>query len=576
MDINEAISLSDQLVEEAASTLMTPFKIPQFTGVATKENKVELERVKKTRDSTQALIDVEQTKITEANTKTKDALDAEAIAKGARALADTERANQIADVNKLADLIFNIDPSSDIALKADQVRQERATARGMLDTLKERQSVAITDNPLEWLFNQIAMPQRVQAYNRQADIVDSLQNGIDEGIKTAQNLAARYERGIPTTTSIQAKAIADLALADAAKAKIAADLALSKTNVDFATRKLSEDLAVANATRDTSTLEFQNARTKYESLVMEINLTEKRSERQIKAATLLNELGQSQALDALLRNYDNVIGNPQGTTNRQLFNKLPPSVRENIAAMGAGKGGADPYDFLINIRNLRPGSQMSKETQSLILWLNQQAAAQATAVDKMITDQKLTKDQREIKIGQNLSAVIEAQRELAYQPGTLFHEVEPGKLLASGAILPNSILAKALLPLTQQTGPITPEIIVATIDKAYQSNPTITGQVVAEYYQRNLKFMNSAANFQLAGIKPMNSYTVPLSFGPFVSKTFDLTKPEEATKYILFKQFKEKIPNLGAYSDVSDPIKVMGVLKNLVVKEIKSAIPGAQ
>jgi len=575
MDINEAITLADKLIEDAAGTLITPFKIPQFTGVtSTAAAKTELERAKTTRDKTQSTLEIEQERVSKATTEGKEALDMEAIAKASKAIAEAEKAQEIANINKMTDVMLGIDPSSDIGEIAKETRQQRSVARGMLDSLQKVQNVAITDNPLEWLFNQFQLPARIKAYNRQADVVDNLQNTIDQSIKSSQDLSSRYEKGIPTITAKQAKAVADIAFADAKQAKAKADIALSQTNVNFATTKLAEDLAIANATRDTSTLEFQNNKTLYESKLNEIQLTEKRADRQLKAAALLTQLGQTSALDVLLRNFDTTVGNPQGTTHRELFNKLPTKTRENIAAIGAGKGGADPFDFLTNIRDVRMGPNMSKETQSLVLWLNQQAAAQASIVDKMISDNKLTKDQREIKIGAQLNAIIEAQRELAYQPGTLFHEVEPGKLITAGAILPNSLLAKALLPVTQQTGPVAPKMIVDVIHKAFQNNPTITGQVVADYYKRNMKFSNDAMNLQLAGIKPMTSYMVPLDLGFGMSmRFFDLTKSEEATKYVLYQEFTDRIKTIGNVARLLSPEAGITLIKG-AASEIKDSIPG--
>lgn len=547
MNLDEINEQANSLLGKAAELFSQPFNIPTASGVSNAPAKAQLSRAKETRDQTSNVIDAETMRNERATTAQKEALEKGGSAVAALAIANQDKAQKDADSYELVNKIFGIgqDNASEIAAAATHIKdldatieQQKPIVDAKREVVRNMQSVGPGDDFLTWFGNQFQLSSKIADYNIEAQKLntmdaqrDELQHHMQEGVKTASMISEQRNKGLPTITMAQAKATADGAVAKAAELSAHADIALAKTNVDFATKKLAEDLAIVTATIHTTQIDLENSKLKYESQITAIKLADTHAQRMLQAGKLLEELGEKKGLKTVLDNYDNIVGKPAGTTNVFMFNKLPSHERENIVATAMGNGGNGPLEAAINI-GPKLGPLASDPTKKLFAWIGEKAASiAATSQDvKMITDPKLKMQQ----IDNHLKQAIDQEKEQAYKPGTLFHELPPSTMMMGDKpiIANDSDLGKALAPLATQTGgaPST-EAIARTIGNTF-TNPADAGRALSQYYAANVDAINKVSNLSIAKIAPVKSYFVPpptTSF--FTPKKYDLTNQAQATQY---------------------------------------------
>lgn len=554
----DARKIADSLVQGAIKSLQQPITIPKSKGVDTSDVESEVENAGDTRDIVNEIIEDETDRFGMAIEGQKTAIKKGGEASAEKVMADQARAQNESDIfDQFAKMVgVGVDPSSDMAVAAQRMRQLRPIAEAKLKEVQEMQSVGFLDNPLAWLVNQVQLPAKIADYQGDANIVNYLQTTIDNSIQTGQNASQFAAKGIPTITTSQAKAEADRLRALAEQNVALADESLAKTNVAFAVHRLAGDISIANATQNQTNLQLQNEHLKYTSMINEINLADKHSERLLKAATLIEKLEGTKGLDIILVNYDRTMGHPLGTTTRYTFEKFAEGQRQNIIAIGAGSVGADPFEGMINWYRSRPGPGASPETARFFNYLRDSAETISTSNDIQRLDEK----QKPAAISKRLKEKIQEDLAASSKLGNLFYEMSPTQMIQSGAIPAESHLAKVLEPFTKQTGPIDTNIILEAINKAYP-NPVEAGAVISDYYKRNIILRNSVMNTSLAGITLPDNYKYrknmmlspdPVGLGAGAKMTFDLTRAEDATKLILLKRAGEAAAKSFGITDAPD------------------------
>lgn len=538
-DYEEANKQAESIINDAVKLLTRDITIPQYRGVSTSGVKKELGKATSTRDTTSRIIDTEAARNTEATRREQIAIEASGQAVADKAVADQDRAEQVANTNKYYAQLFGLemDPSSDYAQLATHMRKSvRPDAERKLEEVRAMQAVGPLDNPMEWLVNQIQLPSRIEDYNRTADAVNSMQQILDDSVATAAAAETYSNRAIPTITKAQSAAVAASAKAKADELKAKADQDLAKVNVDFATKKLSNDMAIANATIHTTQLELSNAQHAHAAQIQAIQIADTHANRLLKAGELLEKLQDTKALDKLLANYDTTMGKPAGTTTKSTFKMLPSAQRENIVAIAAGSIGFGPYTGLENIQRARFGPEVAPATVKFAQFLQ----AEASTIDKANVVATTPKELIQEKLDQILKNKVMDKVKLAYQPGNPFYELSPAEMIASGEVGAATQLAKVLEDLAKKPGPVPTNFVIESIMKEWK-NPSEAGQVVAAYYKNNIKLRNSSMNTKAFGVDLIGTYVVPSQVG---AGAFDLTNPAEATKYILIKAVKDRMLEL--------------------------------
>lgn len=543
-DTNAARDMADQLVQGAITSLQKPIEIPSTTGVDLSGLEAEVSRASKQRDETNTAIESNRQKASTASQQQIEGIDEAGKATAEKIYAEQAAAQKEADSNAFFAKIFGIttDDSSAIAMTAKRLTELAPQAEAKLRNIQSMQKVGPLDNPLAWLANQLQLPSAISDYNRDADVINNLQDAIDKGIETGQKAATFAGRGLPKITTGIAAATANLAVATAKQNAAIANENYARQDTNFAIAKLANDITVANATNAMTKDQISNEQMKYQSQINEIALADKHSERMLKAANLLETLQKTKGLDILLEQYDRTMGHPPGTTTRYIFEKFGEPQRVNIVAIGAGSVGADPFTGMLNWFNAKPGPGAAKESVRFFNYLREEAEKIAVTQEIQGLDEK----QKPSSIAKRLREQLDVEFKGASKMGSIFYELEPSTMMRAGAVAPDSILGKILEPFTKVSGPVDTKIIIESISANVQ-NPTEAGAVIAEYYKKNIELRNQLMNTGLAGVKLPSDYKIKndstfLSGGLGGQRIqLDLTKPDQATKYVLFRRMEKTV-----------------------------------
>lgn len=571
IDVEEATRQADALLQGAIGEFSKPLVVPTSTPIDLTRAEETLNRAEVTGGEHAQTLRESEALFKAATEQEKAAIGKGGEAKAAGELAIGARQKEEAAGYQYYQRLFGMDIAPDAAI-ANAAHRQTEIRKGMeakLDRVNRLKSVSLFDNPIEFMLNTMELPGAIEDYNIDVTKVNNLQQSIDDGIQSARNAGDLNNKGIPTITDSMAAANANIALAEAAKKKADADQKLATTSVDFASKKLATDIALAHATRETTQLEMQNEKLKYETLVNAVRLADTHAVRLEGAAKLLYDLADKASLDVLLKQYDRNAGNPVGTTNRQLFNRLPAQERENIAAIGAGSAGTNPYEFLKNFQH--PGPLLSPETRRLFEFV--QSEARTTQLPA-----NTPKELREQTLGDALKKKVTDAMVNGYKQGSLFFEMSPAKMIAANAVPMGSKLEEILTPLAKIEGPVPTNVIIEAISKAYP-NPTEAGSVISDYYKANIALRNKSLNMSLMGMRPLETYKVPIKSYTFMNTpfgghrdVFDLTRPEEATKYLIInnaeKRTAEIFPGTGTPGKPQASTDEEGNIRNVALEDM--------
>lgn len=547
MEQAETDSLVDKLLGKASNLYNQDFTIPTYGGVSTSGAKGEVAKARASRDEMDTTISTERGNVADATRRMKEGITGEGQATADKAMADQELAERKAKASRDVNQLFGLgaDVSDAVAQTAVKVTGERQILDKELAEIKQMQAVGPLDDPLAWLFNGIQLPSKISQYNVSAQQINNDEESITFGIKTATDLDLQIQKGIPTITAAQAKATADKAKAEAIKLGAVADENMARTNVSFAVQKLSGDMSIANATVETTRLDMANAQQVYASKIAAINMAQTKADRLVKSAELIDKIGDSKALDLVLANSDKIRGFPEGTTTRQSIKFMKPEERANIVAIGAGSFGNNPVDNYEAARTAKFGPGVSQDLVKTFDYVQSKISASSSAADGLISAGRLTPDQKRSNVTSGVNTLIAADQIHAAKVGNIFHELEPAKMIASGKILVDSPLGKAIAPLATVDQPITSNIIAATILAQFGDDPVKSGAALANYYQENMQLRNDVMQYGVAGIKIVPGY--PVQVGSMFNKvTLDLTKPGDAVKYTLFLQLNKKLADASS------------------------------
>jgi hypothetical protein len=541
----------DELVQGAIAQLQDSAKRDKGTANYTRTDMNplagEVNAVRSQRTAANLQIGEEQQQFAKATGEEKAALQAKGQAEGDFAKAENARAERESAVYNALAQSMGVRPE-DVAVVAGRIAQLRPGVEQKLREVQSLQSVGPLDNPFEWLMNQIQLPSKINDYNAEATILNSLESSVTDSLKMAQDTASFATKGIPTITADMARAKAQLAKANADKGAADADEALAKQNAVFANQKLANDMHAAIITKDFTQLEIEQSKAELQAQLHNISIADNNATRLLKAAELLEKIEKTKGLDVLLKNYDRVMGHPEGTTTRYNFERFGEPQRQNIVAIGAGSLGPvnDPLSSIEIFQASRPGVGISKETRGFVNYLQGMK-------ETILTDNRLQmihgKEEQRAFVSAAMKTQVANDIRAASKTDSVFHELPPSVMLAApGAIDPNSATAKILEPYAKQTGNVPSEMVIAAFMQQYE-NPVQAGAAIADYYKKNIILRNTYMNTSLFGIKLPEDYifrrTRSLLAGGVIqdkygsSVQYDLTNPADATKLVLRKKIDE-------------------------------------
>lgn len=538
---------ADSLMKSAIDTLSRDVPTPKYQSVDIKPVQREIKKASKTRDESSKTIE-EATKLNaEATASEKEGYTQRAAAEAESSVAEAARdavsASKYDAFNNL--LATQAEIAQSVADASKFVIAAKPDADKKLKTVQEMQAVGLLDNPLEWAYNQIQLPAAIKDYNRDAQRINAAQESIDSGIKQARDIADGAVKSVPNTTAAMASAKGKEA---AAKAKILsanADENLAKINVEFSARKLAGDLAIVTATEGMTRIQLQDNQNKLQAQISAIQAADTHANRLLKAVELMSKYEDNKQMrEVVLANYDRMTGREEGTTTLSAFEKMPPQIKAKIQAIGASSSYGQPYDALVDLRQLKTGDKLPETTKRLLSFLSDKEREHEEALGKDITVQigagKISKAEeakyRENYLNQALKDDLNKEL-INPEDSKLFRAPLPSEIIGSGLVKVDSPLGKILSPLLETTTPISADLIEKQIF-GLTSNKTTAGAMAAEYFKAAKTLSINGSNLAaINGINIPSGYIVYAKVGFGKAIPFDLTKPAENTRYMLYSKY---------------------------------------
>lgn len=563
-DTSTLPSLNDML-SSAVGVLNTPINAPKAAGVNTAPFQKELERTKQSRNELDQTIATGKQTLATATEQTKAGIDQKASGDTAEVNANQDRAQLIADQNQWVNELYGINTKEDgeVAKTAIQARNLKDDALQKLDDIKQKQSVGLLDSPIDFLVNTIQLPSDIETYNTTAAQANLLQHYSEDIMKNSSAAQAQLEKGVPTITTAQAAAKATIIAGLATQAKAAADENLAKANLTFAQNKMAADISVLEGQGKLSQLQLENSKAAYSAAINNIQLADTHATRLLKAAELIEKIGDQKSLEAIIKGYDAATGKAPGTTSVFAWKGLPSAMKEEIVAIGStGTFGSNPVQALISFARSAPGANVSEQTRTLMGFTAQemQKAEERGEIKNEVDGAKKAQ-----KLSTAVTSSITGAMNTASQgPQNPFYELSPTAMIKAGFVPPNTPFGKVLQQWADtKTQPTTAQVLAGVQASAGTDNPVELGQIAAQYYQVNMIARNSLFNLKTIGIQEQmpSNYTIKaggvLGMGSY---KLDLTKPEDATKYFLLQKNRDALGATlpGATSGTSGALAIQG------------------
>jgi hypothetical protein len=539
----------EELLSRSAEMMSQNLTAPTYRGVSTRAAQDDNATAKVSRDDLTNTITKEKSRYEDSVTSEKDAIKRVGQADSDKAIADQAQAEAIAqqvrDVNALLGL--GTSPDAAIAKLAKENAELKPQADAELANIKQMQSTGPLDNPLEWLFNGIQLPSRIQSYNSAATKINNNQAAIEAGIATSNALATQLTRGLPSITVAQAKAAADKAKANADKLAADADQAFAKFNIDASNSRLAGDLAISRNTMGLTEMEIQQSRLRYESELNKVRFAESQATRYIQAAKNYEALKDMEQQRKVLERAEDMLGYEPGTLTPAAMKLMATTNKQKydaIISLGqAGNFGASVLDAYETIHTVKLGPNASPDTVRVAGYLDEKMAGIKRTIMQGAEFKNKTPEEKRAIVATNLAETVKKDIIEAQKLGNFFHELSPAKVMAADKEFAGSNLGKILAPLAVTDKDITPELVVSTILANSAGNISAAGAMTADYYQKNIKLRNDTIPFKNVG-----SINVPTSYiVTFAGQDFDLTKPGDATKYAILQQLNSNVKYIPGF-----------------------------
>lgn len=490
-------------------------------------------------------------------TRTREEIKRQEIAKGeaeAEAkLAEQRRSQEIADAAREVQARFGgnaRDPNSLASDLALRIREESAVAREQLASIRERASISVLDNPLQFLLNAIELPQVAADYNTRATKIDAMNSELTRIENRTKEQTQLAHATIPTITAEMAAASAKRATMEAAKQASMQDLALITSKIQYSQQALANIYQSVVAEGNMSSQQQSAAIANFNSRMEAIKFAESATRREAETALAMEKLTDLRAKKQAIAVAAAAYGHDPEKFTLSMFERLPAKEQFRfMAGAFSGTYGANPYDAWKNVNAFAGPNlpQTTKDWQAMIGSMVQQITSSVKPNTPAFTEYEKDKD---LYISRRLAAKL---AELSTTPVTeassFLKELPPAAMAQAYNNFPRSVAGAVLGPLlTLETAPTT-ATVVDTIAKglATKGVPT-TGQAyaIAQYYQMNIQERNRNSNAGGYKIDLPKNYTVMLN-ARGRSMTVDLTKPEQVHLYLLGNPgFMRDVPGVGA------------------------------
>ena len=280
---------------------------------------------------------------------------------------------------------------------ATAMRQKDSTLDSELADITKRQHNGIFDNPIQWIYDQFALPVDTKAYNDGVAQRNALASQYDTAVASGTD-AAQYIKATHINVSAeQLEAESKAAVADANQKIAASQAVLSQASIPY--MQMESQLVSTGVKQRLDEANYQ-----LQSSYVNSQLKTADMQRQLMNYTLTDRTAQEHAI--------NVINAKTGQNyDYNTFLKLPPQVQEayNTLAIQAATGTAfTPMQMYSALQTANAPIQNQKTQQLFVRMQNEMAAIASDVSRESKTNLKLaTPEAQKDAITQRFNASIE-------------------------------------------------------------------------------------------------------------------------------------------------------------------------
>lgn len=462
----------------------------------------------------------------------------------------TQRAKQLAADTYGTDIS---DPNNRIASLALQGKDEYERAVSILDTISQKQSVGFFDNPLEYIVNQLSLPDDQEAYSlaaRKSNMALAEADSINQSTQIQQQTQANL------TKTLTAQSVADKVKVASAELEIAA-LELEVKGLAANTEGAKFKQAASQQALDNQYKVFSAQQAEAHLRLSQEAAADARAQRKL----VMDAKDEDVANDVILATWITrgmaASGAPgAGTvytpkmwkTEKTFLTAKRKAELEAFADIGRSMGangtsprslGASPGEVAVNVvfNNHKLGAGQETLHKAIT---DAASSVNEEAVGKGV---KVTPEMIQSNVNVRLRSGAKDMARNVEQPVSGFSDniykgPKTAELLDKFPVIEKSKLYQEVIaPLRAATkdGELPAKMVFATALEAIREGKLTLNEAVAEtknYYGNIVKYNNIYTQYTSVGMEQQKSYTVKVPFvgGPRASLSFQFSQTKEERK----------------------------------------------
>lgn len=429
--------------------------------------------------------------------------------------------NTVTGMNKLGTNLQS--PTELITVLTDRMNNAGAQARAALNEVQQKKSVGLFDDPLQWVMNQITLPDSTAKYNAAAEVYNEAESELQGRVQESTSLGQMERANAQTSSAASISAAIDIV-------KQKTDIAVAAQQVQNDTFNIQgiHDVQAAGQAQIDNSIKVLTLKNSAESMAMEReSMTMRREEfalnYEMKQREMLKSNSEAESDKALV-----------DTINRgRAVMNLPALPYAKIIAL-TRMGGTDIKNQFIVGSNLVAGGDPNiapTAAQSALMIASNRAPLAPTqqALRKVLVDgynTVMSNPQIDKKdtgaVTSNMELAINNQlaiyaSNIKVDPHNPYSAPDLATLARLKSVQTNPLYTSVLKPMIENGNlrEVNPEQILNLAVDAVKKGTIPSINVAADAY--SALFRSAAANnnatkgFKLMGVAPQNSYKVTIS-----------------------------------------------------------------
>lgn len=440
------------------------------------------------------------------------------------------------------------DPNTLAGQNVSEINQMRERLTGQNREIRDMQSVNFLDNPISWFFNQMNLPGKIEAYNRDVDLLNLANTDLSNRVQQVKDNATMQVAGIPTITSEMAAATKQVL---AGQAKIDENTSIANAaahNIDNASKAFSILAQSTSAEASMSSAQMDAAWKHVASYNENIKWQASESERKLAQEKLAMQLDDLEAAKKVVP----IAAATFGWTDpniQQLYirnwDKMPMDMKMDFYAAVTGKVSNNPYNAWETWQKVgNPNSDLPIRTTidrigSVVAEVQMLAKDPTKPLGQKLANVKGNTPEYRNIISQEVNTRFESMMALP-DNSAMLRVPAPSSVFSRFPQLAATPIGQHIAALAQPGINPTQQQVVTMAIQNMRAAGIPEGDIannIAAYNKAAVALRNETVDFRKVGVNSaqLQNYQMQLPSGGFTNRpqTVDVTNPVAVQRYML-------------------------------------------